>query len=47
MTQSLNSLTIGAEYLLEFYYKPRTNSTNDNGINVYWYDTAIDFDLNM
>jgi hypothetical protein len=47
MTQSLNSLTIGAEYLLEFYYKPRTNGTNDNGINVYWYDTAIDFDLNM
>ena len=42
MTQSLNSLTIGAEYLLEFYYKPRTN-----GMNVYWYDTAIAFDLNM
>ncbi|MFT6249858.1 MAG: hypothetical protein ACJAZQ_003083 [Cognaticolwellia sp.] len=47
MTQSLDSLTIGAEYLLEFYYKPRTNNTDDNGIHVYWYDTAIDFDFNM
>jgi hypothetical protein len=47
MTQSLNSLTIGAEYLLEFYYKARTNKRNDNGINVFWYDAAIDFDLNM
>jgi hypothetical protein len=47
MTQTLNSLTIGADYLLEFYYKPRTNNNNDNGINVYWYDTAVDFDLGM
>ena len=47
MTQTLNSLTIGANYLLEFYYKPRTNNNNDNGINVYWYDTAVDFDLGM
>ena len=47
MTQSLSSLTIGAEYILQFYYKPRTNNTNDNGINVYWYDTAINFDSNM
>jgi hypothetical protein len=47
MTQSLASLTIGADYLLEFYYKPRTNSANDNGINVYWYDAAIDFDFSM
>jgi len=47
MTQTLSSLNIGAEYLLEFYYKPRTKRRNDNGINVYWYDTAIDFSTNM
>jgi hypothetical protein len=47
MTQSLKALTIGAEYLLEFSYKPRTNQTNDNGINVFWYDAAIDFSLDM
>jgi hypothetical protein len=45
MTQSLDSLTIGAKYLLEFSYKPRTNQNNDNGINVFWYDSSIDFDL--
>jgi hypothetical protein len=47
MTQRLDSLTIGADYLLEFYYKPRTNNNNDNGINVFWYDIAVDFDLGM
>ena len=47
MTQSLDSLIIGAEYLLEFSYKPRTNRVNDNGINVFWYDAATDFNLNM
>ncbi|WP_299072255.1 DUF642 domain-containing protein [uncultured Paraglaciecola sp.] len=47
MTQSLDSLTVGADYLLEFYYKPRTNTVNDNGINVYWYDTAVEFDWDM
>jgi len=47
MTQTLGSLTIGADYLLQFYYKPRTNRKNDNGINVYWYDSAIDFNLEM
>ena len=47
MTQSLDSLVIGAEYLLEFSYKPRTKLTNDNGINVFWHDTAIKFDINM
>ena len=45
MTQTINSLTIGNHYLLEFYYKPRTISLNDNGINVFWYDSLIDFDL--
>ncbi|KGJ96925.1 hypothetical protein [Colwellia psychrerythraea] len=47
MTQTLNSLTIGADYLLEFSYKPRTNKKNDNGINVFWYDAATNFDLDM
>ena len=47
MTQTLQSLTIGADYLLEFYYKPRTNNNNDNAINVYWYDADVDFDLGM
>jgi len=47
MTQSLDELTIGAEYLLEFSYKPRTNQKNDNGINVFWYDTAIGFSFDM
>ncbi len=47
MTQSVDSLTVGANYLLEFFYKPRTNTTNDNGINVYWYDEATKFDVNM
>lgn len=47
MTQTLNSLTIGADYLLEFSYKPRTNMHNDNGINVFWYDAATNFNLDM
>jgi hypothetical protein len=47
MTQSLGSLIIGAEYLLKFSYKPRTNQINDNGINVFWYDAATNFNLNM
>ena len=47
MTQTLDSLTIGADYLLQFYYKPRTNKKRDNGINVYWHDASIDFNLEM
>ncbi|TYK65554.1 hypothetical protein [Colwellia echini] len=47
MTQSIDSLVIGAEYLLEFAYKARTNQLNDNGINVFWYDAATDFNLAM
>ena len=47
MTQSLDSLTIGAEYLLEFSYKARTNHKNDNGINVFWYDASTDFSKTM
>jgi len=47
MTQTLNSLTVGATYLLEFSYKPRTNQTNDNGINVFWYDAATNYNFDM
>lgn len=47
MTQTLKSLVIGNDYLLEFFYKPRTNTLNDNGINVYWYDAAVDFNIDM
>ncbi|MGB2740203.1 MAG: PEP-CTERM sorting domain-containing protein [Cognaticolwellia sp.] len=47
MTQSIGSLSVGSDYLLQFYYKPRTNILNDNGINVFWYDSAIDFNQNM
>jgi len=47
MTQTLKSLIIGADYQLDFFYKPRTNSINDNGINVFWYDSALDFNFDM
>lgn len=47
MSQTIDSLTIGNNYLLEFYYKPRTNNLNDNGINVFWYDSKIDFNLDL
>ena len=44
MTQIIDSLVIGQNYLLEFYYKPRTNGNNDNGINVYWHDANVSVD---
>ncbi|NQZ20421.1 MAG: PEP-CTERM sorting domain-containing protein [Colwellia sp.] len=47
MTQTVDSLTVGADYLLEFFYKPRTNNRNDNGINVFWYDSAVGFSSGM
>ena len=47
MTQTVDSLTVGADYLLEFFYKPRTNNSNDNGINVFWYDSAVAFSSGM
>ena len=47
MTQTLKSLIVGADYQLDFYYKARTNRKNDNGINVYWYDSAVDFNFDM
>ncbi|UZE95356.1 PEP-CTERM sorting domain-containing protein [Alkalimarinus alittae] len=36
MSQDLFGLTIGQTYQLDFWYKARTASTNDNGINVSW-----------
>lgn len=47
MSQTIDSLIIGEEYLLEFFYKPRTNNANDNGINVYWHDSVLDFDSSI
>jgi len=47
MTQTLKSLIVGADYQLDFYYKPRTSRKNDNGINVFWYDSAVDFNFDM
>jgi len=39
MVQDIGGLTIGADYLLSFWYQPRTNNSgNDNGIQVYWGD---------
>ena len=36
MSQDLFGLTVGETYQLDFWYKARTTSTNDNGINVSW-----------
>jgi hypothetical protein len=47
MNQSLYSLTIGADYLLTFYYKPRTNKKNDNKIKVFWYNDTTNFSPTM
>jgi len=42
MVQALNQLTVGETYALSFWYQPRTNRTDDNGINVYWGDSTLD-----
>lgn len=37
MAQQIDGLTVGADYTLSFWYRPRTNNSfNDNGIDVYW-----------
>ena len=36
MSQDLFGLTVGNVYQLDFWYKARTGSANDNGINVGW-----------
>jgi hypothetical protein len=38
MTQQISNLSIGQTYLFEFWYLSRTNFSDDNGINVFWYD---------
>lgn len=40
MTQQVVALAAG-DYLLSFYYMPRTSSQNDNGIQVFWDSAAI------
>ncbi|WP_448552361.1 PEP-CTERM sorting domain-containing protein [Thalassotalea montiporae] len=47
MTQIIDSLVIGQNYQLEFYYKPRTNRDNDNAIHVYWHDADVNFDQSL
>lgn len=43
MVQQLLGLSTGSQYELSFWYQPRTNSANDNGIDVYWSDQTSDF----
>ena len=47
MTQTVDSLVVGQDYFLEFFYKARTNNRNDNGIKVYWQDASLDFDFSQ
>ena len=47
MTQTIDSLIVGEDYLLEFFYKARTNNRNDNGIKVYWQDASLYFDFSQ
>ncbi|TCS43673.1 PEP-CTERM sorting domain-containing protein [Reinekea marinisedimentorum] len=37
MAQEVTGLTVGSYYELSYWYMPRTSTTNDNGINVYWW----------
>ena len=43
MFQSVSGLNVGENYQLSFWYKSRSTNTNDNGINVYWYDGAASY----
>jgi hypothetical protein len=36
MSQDISGLNVGSVYKLDFWYKARTTSTGDNGINVSW-----------
>lgn len=47
IAQQLDNLVVGDKYLLEFFYKPRTNRKNDNGIEAFWFDGALNFDTSM
>jgi len=42
MVQMISGLTPGADYTLNFWYRPRTNNGgNDNGIDVYWDESGM------
>lgn len=43
MIQDISDLVSGNDYLLSFWYQPRTNNQGDNGINVYWGATGLGF----
>ncbi|NQY88105.1 MAG: PEP-CTERM sorting domain-containing protein [Colwellia sp.] len=44
--QTLNDLIEGMFYELSFYYQPRTDADDDNGINAYWFEGDLSgFDL--
>ena len=43
IVQSIGRLSIGAQYTLSFWYRPRTNNGfNDNGIDVYWGESGAE-----
>jgi len=42
MSQDLTGLSIGSIYELDFWFKPRTTTSGDNGINVSWGATPDD-----
>ncbi|EAR11122.1 choice-of-anchor J family PEP-CTERM protein [Reinekea blandensis] len=43
MVQQLLGLNAGGLYELSFWYQPRTNNEDDNGIDVYWSSTTSEF----
>ena len=43
MVQQLDDLVVGEMYELSFWYLSRTESENDNGVNVLWYDDSTDY----
>jgi hypothetical protein len=42
MVQEVEGLTIGSWYELSFWYQPRTDKLNDNGIYAYWGADILD-----
>lgn len=47
IAQQVDNLILGDKYLLEFFYKPRTNRRNDNGIDAFWFDGSMNYDTSM
>lgn len=43
ITQTVSYLDVYSDYLLTFYYKPKSNNDNDNGIHVFWYEHETNF----